>query len=173
MPFALADIIIVVLLLIFAFGGFKRGFVWEVLTTVGLVLGFALTYYYRADLLDLVMRIAPAGWSRQWTGALAFLVFFLIIYLGFTAIGRYLRELVHKTPLKWVDRVLGAAAGLLKGAVLIAMLVAMMEWLSPNNEARRFVSRSQIVRWGKQVTYGMFHWEPASKRQLVFWKDEG
>jgi membrane protein required for colicin V production len=167
------DIIIILLLVLFAIGGLRRGFVWEFLTTLGLVLGFALTYYYRADLLDLVMRIAPPGWSRQWSAALAFLIFFLIIYLGFAAIGKLLRDRLHKTPLKWVDHVLGIALGAAKGAVLIGILVAAMDLLSPNNPARSFISRSQIVQWGRQQVYDLLHWEPPSKRQWVEEKDEG
>jgi membrane protein required for colicin V production len=168
-----ADIIIIILLIMFALGGLKRGFVWELLTAGGLVLGFALTYYYRADLLDLVMRLLPAGWSQQWGTALAFLVFFLIIYLGFAAIGKYLHDRLHQTALKWPDRVLGVAAGALKGAILVALLVAATTLLSPNNPVRRFVSRSQIVVWGRHQAYDLLHWEPASKRRMVEEKDEG
>lgn len=168
-----ADIIIILLLILFAIGGLRRGFVWELLTTSGLILGFALTYIYRADLLDLVMRLLPSGWSRQWGAALAFLVFFLIIYLGFAAIGKFLHDRLHQTPLKWVDRVLGVALGALKGAILIAILVAATELLSPNNQARRFVSRSQIVHWGKGTVHGFLHWEPVSKRKWVETRDEG
>jgi membrane protein required for colicin V production len=168
-----ADIIIMLLLIIFALGGLRRGFVWELLTAGGLVLGFALTYYYRADLLDLVMRLSPAGWSRQWGAALAFLVFFLIIYLGFAAIGKFLRDRLHQTALKWPDRVLGVAAGAFKGAILIAILVAATGLLSPNNPVRRFVSRSQIVIWGRHQAYDLLHWEPVSKRPMVEEKDEG
>ena len=167
-----ADIIIILFLIFFAIGGLRRGFVWEVLTAGGLVLGFALTYYYRADLLDLVMRLSPAGWSRQWGAALAFLVFFLIIYLGFAAIGKFLRDRLHQTALKWPDRVLGVAAGALKGAILIAVLVAAIGFLSPNNPVRRFVSRSQIVHWGRHKAYDLLHWEPASQRPWVEKNDE-
>jgi uncharacterized membrane protein required for colicin V production len=168
-----ADIIIIILLILFAIGGLRRGFVWELLTTGGLVLGFALTYFYRADLLDLVLRLLPSGWSRQWGAALAFLVFFLIIYLGFASIGKLLRDRLHKTPLKWVDRVLGVALGALKGAILIALLVTALDLLSPNNPVRHFVSRSQAVRWGRQTVHDFLHWEPASKRKWVETRDEG
>jgi uncharacterized membrane protein required for colicin V production len=168
-----ADILIILLLIFFAVAGLKHGLVWELLTTGGLVLGFILTYVYRAELLDLAMRLSPAGWSRQWTAALAFLIFFLIIYIGFAAIGRYLRERLHKTILKWPDRVLGVAAGALKGAILIIVLVTATELLSPQNPVRQFVSRSQIVVWGKQQAYDLLHWEPPSKRQMVEVKDEG
>lgn len=167
MAITTVDIIILIFLALFAFGGLRRGFVWELMTAVGLALGFVFTYYFRADLLDLTMRIAPPGWSRQWVAALAFLVFFLLIYLGFTAIGKYLREHLHKTPFKWPDRILGVAAGVLKGALLIGLLVMAMDWLSPQNQLRRYMDRSQIIRWGKRTVHGWIRWEPVSKRQLV------
>ena len=173
MSTSIADIIILLLLALFAFGGLRRGFVWELLTVIGLVLGFVFTYYFRADLLDLTMRIAPPGWSRQWVAALAFLAFFLLIYLGFTAIGKYLRERLHETPLKWPDRILGVAAGALKGAILIGLLIVALDWLSPQNQIRQIVNRSQIVRWGKQTVHEWIRWEPASKRKWVEARNEG
>ena len=172
MPITTVDVILLVFLALFAFGGLRRGFVWEILTVIGLVLGFVFTYYFRADLLDLTMRIAPPGWSRQWVAALAFLVFFLLIYLGFTAIGKYLREHLHKTPFKWPDRILGVAAGIVKGAILIGLLVVALDWLSPQNYIRKHVDRSRIIRWGKQAVHGWIRWEPVSKRQLVEARDE-
>jgi len=63
--------------------------------------------------------------------------------------------------------------GAIKGAVLIAILIAAMDLLSPNNPVRLFVSRSHIVHWGRNTVYGLLHWEPPSKRQWVEVKDEG
>ncbi|RPH95223.1 CvpA family protein [candidate division KSB1 bacterium] len=162
---SLPDIIILLLLFIFALSGIHRGFVWELLTCIGLALGFGLTYAFRTDLLDLVYRITSSGWQRQWGSALIFLVFFLIIYLGFTILGKHLSEGLHKTPFKWPDRVLGFAGGAFKGALLIGMLVAALEWTNASARFRSVLNQSEIIRWGKRAAYDLIHWESPIKRQ--------
>jgi uncharacterized membrane protein required for colicin V production len=163
----LADLIIIILLIMFVVSGIRHGLVWELFTTLGLLLGFGLTYYFRKELLDLVIRFSDPGWQRQWVGGLAFLVFFLAIYLGFAGIGRWIHEALAKTFLKWPDTILGSAAGALKGAVLIGLLVVALDWLGGGEAMRNFIYQSKIIRWGREAVYSMVHWEPASKRQWV------
>jgi uncharacterized membrane protein required for colicin V production len=163
----LADIVILILLVLFILSGIRHGFVWELFTTIGLLLGFGLTYYFRREILDLVLRISEPGWQRQWAGGLTFLFFFLVVYLGFAGIGHWVHDRLEKTPFKWVDAVLGSAAGALKGAVLIGLLVVAIEWLGGHESLREQIGQSQILRWGKRAVYEITHWEPASKRQLV------
>jgi uncharacterized membrane protein required for colicin V production len=167
----LADLVIIILLILFVLSGIRHGLLWELFTTVGLVLGFALTFYFRHELLELVVRFSPQGWQRQWVGGLAFLVFFLAVYLGFAGIGHWLHDAVAKTPFKWVDAVLGSVAGALKGAVLIGLLVVALDWLGGGERLRQFVDHSQIIHWGRQAVHSMTHWEPASKRQWVVMED--
>lgn len=164
---SLADLLIILLLILFAFSGIRRGAVWELLTAVGLGLGFALTYYYRQEIMDLVIDLTDPGWERQWGGGIIFLVFFMIVYLGFTTIGHRLHEKIETTPFKWPDRVLGTVAGLLKGALLIALLVMATEWLDSQGEVKHFLWKSKLIRSGKRAFHNITHWEPPSQRKWV------
>jgi uncharacterized membrane protein required for colicin V production len=163
----LPDILVILVLLVFALAGIRRGLVWELSTTIGLILGFGLTYYFRRDIMDLVFRLTDPGWQRQWGGGLLFLTFFLIIYLGFSAIGHALHEIISKTPLKWVDHILGLAAGLIKGAVLIGLLVAATSWLEGGSRLKNFLYDSRLIQWGKQQTYDWIHSETPAQKKWV------
>lgn len=163
----LADILIIILLALFALSGIRHGAVWEFLTAVGLAIGFSLTYYYRQEITDLVMDLTDPGWERQWGGGIVFLIFFLIVYLGFTTIGKHLHEKVEATHFKWPDRILGSLAGILKGVVLIALLVMAIEWLDTQGQVRQMLWKSQLVRWGKHTIYSVTHWESPSNRKWV------
>ena len=164
---SLPDLVVVALLLVFALSGIRHGVVWELFITLGLLLGFALTFIFHEALMDLVTHVSPLGWQRQWVGGLVFLAFFLIIYLGFAAIGHRLHEGISKTPFSWVDRILGIAAGALKGAVLIGMLVATFEWVGEGGRTRDFIWNSQIIQWGQHTVYNILHWESRSQKQWV------
>lgn len=164
---SLADLLIIVVLILFAVSGIRRGAAWELMTALGLGLGFALTYYFRQEIMDLVVDFTDPGWERQWGGGILFLVFFLVVYLGFTAIGHKLHHKLENTSFKWPDRVLGILAGILKGVLLIALLVMATEWLDAEGQMRRFLWKSKLIRWGKQSFYSATHWESPSTRKWV------
>jgi len=164
---SLPDLVVVALLLVFALSGIRHGVIWELFIVVGLLIGFALTYAFHGALMDLIMHISPIGWQRQWVGGVVFLTFFLIIYLGFAAIGHHLHEGISKTPFSWVDRLLGIVGGALKGAVLIGMLVATLEWAGGGGQVRQFIWNSQIIQWGEHTVYNVLHWESPKQRQWV------
>jgi uncharacterized membrane protein required for colicin V production len=163
----LPDLSIIAILLIFAVAGIRHGVIWELLTTVGLLLGFALTYYFRNELMDFVWRVSYPGWQRQWIGGLVFLASFMVVYIGFASMGHRLHEAVKKTPFRWVDYGLGLAGGVLKGAVVIGILVLVVDWADGAGRLRNFLLDSQIIRWGRDRVNGMMYWEPASKRKMV------
>ncbi len=169
---ALADLIVIIILLLFTLAGLKRGVIWELFTTLGLVLAFVLVYVFRDSILDLVLHITKPGWERQWGGTLVFLFFFLIVYLGFAALGRFIHNKIKNPILKTSDHILGLAAGLLKGAVLIALLVLTLDLLEGGGKLRNFVYESKIIRWGKETVTGLMHWESQESRQWVYWDEQ-
>jgi len=161
------DLIILLLLFGFALSGVRRGMVWEVLTAAGLFLGFWVTFFYRAELVDLVARFSDPGWERQWAAGLIFLASFLIVYLGFAAVGGLLHRKIEQTAFKWPDRVLGVVAGVLKGAVLLAMLVFATDMLDRDGSIRQFLDQSKLIRWGRHITHSISHWEPTGRGEWV------
>lgn len=161
------DLIILLILLGFALSGVRRGMIWEICTSVGLILGFWLTYRFRQDFIQLIVRYTDSGWERQWVVGLAFLAAFLLVYLGFAAIGHTLHNRIEKTAFRWPDRVLGVLAGIAKGILLIAMLVIATDMLDREGRVRDFIGQSKLVRWGRHLTYSVTHWEPSERRGWV------
>ncbi|MBU0507245.1 CvpA family protein [bacterium] len=164
----LADVVIVLVLILFAISGLKRGVIWELLTTIGLVASFGLLYYFRAEILELVIRITRPGWERQWGGMLIFLLFFVVVYIGFALLGRHLHNLIKNPVLKFLDHGLGLVAGIVKGAILIALLVAVIQWTDTGGgRLGKFVWESKIIRWGKELVHNVIRWESPENRKWV------
>lgn len=161
------DILVIFLLIGFAASGVRRGFVFELMVTIGLASGLFLTIMNRDRLQDLAGRFADPGWELTWVSGLVFLVFFLIIYLGFAFIGHKLHSLIERTPFRVTDRALGILAGGVKGAFLIGALVLVMQWADHSGNMRTFLNKSQLIRWGKQAAHSLTHWEPWEKRAWV------
>ena len=161
------DILIIFLLLGFGIAGIRRGMIMELFVTFGLGLALLLTLLYRTSLQDVVDRFTAPGWQQTWGTGLIFLLFFITIYLSFAFIGNQLHKFIDKTPFKWPDRILGVAAGVLKGSVLIAMLVVVIQWADHTGDVRSFLAKSKLIRIGKVIGYDLTHWESASRQEWI------
>ncbi len=154
------DIALMVLLLVFVLRGLFRGLVREVMGLAGVlaaVLASAAYFHPLANFLRRVMDDASAWWDAVAFAAILALVFVLFVYLGAA-----LARLIHRGPFSGLDRLLGAATGLVKGVLicylllnvlLMALPVGML--VNPGPESANLVSRSwlapHVVRAGRYL----------------------
>jgi membrane protein required for colicin V production len=112
------------IILVSVFFSLKKGLAREIISLVALIGGFILAvYYYKTT----------AGWlsGLTRTTALADLIGFLAIFLGCLLVGAIsayiVNRLVKAVSLEWIDRILGAVFGLLRGwAVASILLLALI-----------------------------------------------
>ena len=112
--------------------GWVRGFAFEVLSLLGWLVAYfvAVTYSPR---WAMHIPIGAAGSRLNLSTALVATFIVTLIVWGLTA--RLIRMLLHATPLDLVDRLLGSAFGLLRGAV-IGLIVAALLPSTPWSHAR-------------------------------------
>ncbi|HET9975812.1 MAG TPA: CvpA family protein [Burkholderiaceae bacterium] len=103
--------------------GVWRGLVFELLS----LLGWVAAYVAAQAFAPLVATWLPAGapGSALNHGA-AFAVTFVGALIVWALASRLLRALVHATPLAAIDRLLGAAFGLLRGVVLLLAVTTVV-----------------------------------------------
>ena len=116
----LADWLIVIALLISVLTAAKTGFIVEIFSLAGVVLGVLLASWNYQKLLP---------WMTGWIHTLpvAEAAAFLIIALGVMIVaalaGRIVRWSVRSIGLGWADRLAGAAFGFVKGCLLVTLVV--------------------------------------------------
>jgi membrane protein required for colicin V production len=107
---------------------FIRGLVREIFSFLAILLGF-LGASYGYNVL--------AEWIQAWVDnstvarILGFALLFLLIALALSLGGKLLSHLVKKMDLGWADRCGGAAFGLLKAILLIAVLLLVLTAFLP------------------------------------------
>ncbi|MEP6842121.1 MAG: MarP family serine protease [Pseudolysinimonas sp.] len=114
----LLDVLLVIVLLVYLGEGWRNGFIRSLSAIVGLVAGGAAAFF----LIPVVGAVVP---DPFWRTFLVVSVAVALIILGSMAgagIGRALRGRVEKTPLRPLDRVGGAVANLVVGALITALL---------------------------------------------------
>ena len=118
------DIIIIVVLAGGLASGFKNGFVGEVASLAGLVLGIwgAVKFsWWTADLLE------GFGLHFSLMPLISFIVTFLIITIIMQVIGGIVSNLLKAIALNWVNRIAGIAAGMFKAAVFLSVVLLVLD----------------------------------------------
>lgn len=107
-----------------------QGFVKEILSLAGVLVGYVLAAWEYP-------RLAP--WFAQYVTSIwvADIAAFLTIFLGVVLLAGALARIMHwalsGVGLRWFDRVLGGAFGLVRGVAMSAVLVMAMAAFVPNS----------------------------------------
>lgn len=117
------DWLIVVILFLSVLLASAQGFFFELFSLVGSVVGYLLAAWNYKRLGGWFLSYAKNEWVAQ--GAAFLLIFVSVVFLAGAA-GRIARWAAQGVGLRWFDRLLGAAFGLLRGALIVMVLVMTM-----------------------------------------------
>lgn len=128
------DWVIVAILIVSTLAAAHSGIVVEVFSLGGLLLGLLLACWNYQRLLPWAMSW---GMSMPVAKVVAFVVIALGVMILAGIVGRIIRWSVRFVGLGWLDRLAGAAFGLVKGAVLVVvMIVALLAFLPKTSLVR-------------------------------------
>ena len=115
------DLFILIPMALGAIGGFKKGFVLEIVTLLALILavigGFHFLHWGMSVLTDNFQL------SGRFLPFLAFLLIFVGIIAIVNAIGQALKKIIHMAFLGGIDRIAGAVLGAVKFVFLFSILI--------------------------------------------------
>jgi membrane protein required for colicin V production len=138
------DIIIIIILALGAYSGYKKGLILELIAIVAFVLaiigGFKLLHVG----MEYISRVYEGFGS--FLPFIAFLVLFVLILILVNMVGKILKKIIDWTPFGLVDNAAGAVIGIAKWALMLSILLWVMESLSieiPGNLA----DNSKVLPW--------------------------
>jgi membrane protein required for colicin V production len=121
------DIVIILILAGGAVSGFRNGFVGEVASLLGLVLGIwgAIKFsWWTADLLESI------GLTFSLMPVISFIITFLMITIIMQIIAGLISKLLKAIALNWINRLAGIVAGLFKAALFVSVILFVIEAVS-------------------------------------------
>jgi membrane protein required for colicin V production len=121
------DIGMLAVLLMSVVIGAVRGFVFELLSLAGWVAAWIAAQWFGAELAQHLPIGVPGSPLNLGLGYALTFIGALVLW---TLAAKFIRMLIHATPLSLIDRVLGAAFGLVRGGVLL-LLVTLAIGLTP------------------------------------------
>lgn len=126
------DIVILVFVGIGAIWGLTRGFVRQLSSLVGLVVGLLVA---RALFSEMGEWIAPnIGVSVTVARVLAFFMIWIVVPLLFSLLASFLSKALQLIHLGWLNRLLGGALGTVKMMLLVGLVVQLLEFVDKEKE---------------------------------------
>lgn len=121
------DIVIILILAGGLASGFKNGFVGELASLAGLVLGIwgAIKFsWWTADLLE------GFGLKFSLMPIISFIVTFLIITIVMQMIAGIISRLLKAVSLNWINKIAGIVAGVFKAAIFVSVILLVLDAIS-------------------------------------------
>lgn len=155
------DWAIIAILLLSVLLAAAQGFLHEVISLAGVVVGYLLAAW---EYWRIAPRFTAYVKSELVAESVAFLAIFFAVVIAAGIIGRIARWLASEAGLGWTDRFLGAAFGLVRGAAIVAVLVLALAAFSPDSQ---LLSRSALGGYFLVAARGMSWVAPATLRQKL------
>jgi membrane protein required for colicin V production len=108
-----------------------QGFVFELFSLAGAVLGYLVAAWEYPVVAKYLM---PYVKSDVVASGVAFLLIFLAVVILAGVAGRIVRFATKSVGMQWFDRLLGGVFGLLRGALVVMVLVMAMASFLPSSE---------------------------------------
>jgi len=141
------DIIILVVIVWFAFFGLYRGLVRSVLNLVGVICALFFATLWLPHTSSFLQKYLPLPDAQM--GFIAFVALFILIVVAFRIAAKIIQEGLKLVLLGWVDRVGGLLFGFLKGALLVSALLWVFALFPQTDSVQKIQDDSQLSPWVK------------------------
>lgn len=146
------DIVVVGLVVLSALWGLFRGMVREFFSLAAWIVGFYVAWTWGGSwLAPQLSHDIPAGWRVPLA---SFILFFGCLVIG-TLCAFVLRKLLYGIGFGATDRFLGVFFGFLRGLVLIAILVTLVQSSDLSRESwwkNSWLAQEPIKHWSQSLT---------------------
>ncbi len=133
------DIVIIVALAVSTFLGLRTGIIKAVLSLVGVIVGVVLAGQYYIALADVLPFFSETSDAAK---IVSFAIILIVVMVIAAVAARFLKWAASVMMLGWVNRLGGAALGLVLGAIFCGALVAIwVKWLGAGDT----ITESMIV----------------------------
>jgi len=136
------DYIIIGFLLYLIIRGIMRGFIREISSLAGVVLGIWLGNIYQPWMTGILKKHLPLP---QYLPLLSFILIFVAVIVICNLLGWSLKLLFKNALMGWFDRCLGAVLALLKGTILVYLAIVLLTFYVPSKAS--FIAGSTISPW--------------------------
>jgi len=138
----LLDILIICTMVFLIVKGVLRGFIREIASLAGVILGILLGSHFQPQMTELIKRVLN---PNPFLALISFGVVFVMVLVGCNLLGWLLNMAFKKAFLGWVDRLLGLGFALLKGVLITYLAIVILTFFLPSGTP--LIARSRMAPW--------------------------
>ncbi|MCD8260778.1 MAG: CvpA family protein [Bacteroides sp.] len=161
------DIVILVLLAVGTLIGFTKGFIQQLASIAGFVIGLWAAGVLYGSLAERLYPVITE--SRTLAQVLSFLAIWIIIPLLFSLVASTLTKVAEALALGCINRWLGAALGFAKYALMISLLIHVIDYIDTDGRFTRQTNKegSLLYTRMKEVTAPFFPAVEEATQQFI------
>jgi len=118
------DIIIIIPLLWFTYKGFTKGLIIELATLIALLLGIYIAAHFSNYTADFLME--KLNFHSEYMSIISFAITFILVVILVMIFGKSLEKVINILLLSFVNKMSGAAFGLIKVAFVISVIIMIL-----------------------------------------------
>ncbi len=124
------DVIIAVIIVAAAIWGAFKGFVKQIISIVGLILGIWCGFKFSTLLVSHAKDLLQIDAAEQTLQIIAFAIIFLVVLILTHYIGKGIESIIKLSMLGWLNRLLGFLFGAVKATILLSLAVYALNYLN-------------------------------------------
>ena len=125
------DLIIGIILILFALAGLRKGLIIEAFYLASFVAGVYGAMYFSEAVADWMSDFISVG--EEYLTIVSFIVTFVLFVILIRFLGRILSGLLDAICLGFIDKIGGFIFGILKGALLVSIIIIVMNVFGLND----------------------------------------
>jgi len=137
------DIIIGIILLLFALAGLKNGIIREAFALaafIGGIYGAVRLSDYVGEKLSTMINV-----SHEWMSVISFVLVFIILSLLINLIGKGVSKLAESLCLGFFDKVGGFVFGVAKGFIIVGVIILILDFFGLKNVLNKDVREKSVL----------------------------
>ena len=156
------DIFISIFLIYGFIKGLYKGFIIEIASVIGLLLGIYLATQYSVDLSNYLISKQFFSWKEDYVIIISNVILFILTILIVSILGKVATKLVKLVALGLFNKILGSVFGLLKNILILVIVIFVFDlannslkiieqdklelsiYYKPLNELSSFISRNVL-----------------------------
>jgi len=119
------DIILIILLLLAAIGGYKNGFIAELASLAALVLGVWGAFEFSDITAEFL--VDNFNWHWKHLNIVSFIITFIVIVILVHIVGSVVNKIVETALLGFLNRLAGLLFGILKSALILSVILVIFD----------------------------------------------
>lgn len=137
------DFILIIFLLLGLYAGYRQGFVAQIFSIIGLIVGFMVAKQFYIELTSQFLK--PYIDSEAISNVISFSVIWLVVTILTGLVGNLFSGLLDKISLGWLNRLIGSIIGGLKYLFLLSLIIGIFDSIDSKNQVLSKKNKEQSL----------------------------